>query len=145
VAYVWLVWLGVRRNVVGASRYPLGILNLTVAGPLYRLILPSFLLGSAFLVGGRAVGLARTAGTENFQGFLFLGAFMNILTVGALVSAAAMFTMEREVGTLEQSWATPAGRAGIGPAVALSGLAISLSGAVCCVLLGAAFFHVRFG
>jgi ABC-type polysaccharide/polyol phosphate export permease len=139
---LYALWLGVRRNVASIARYPLGMINLTVLSPLYKVILPSFLLGSAFVVGGHARGFEASTGTNSYQGFLFLGGAMNILLVGTLIGATTIFTVERAVGTLEQSWTVPAPRARLSLETVLSGMAIALIGTLGCIIVGVAFFGV---
>ncbi|WP_194895391.1 ABC transporter permease [Catenulispora pinisilvae] len=128
------------RNVVGS---PIAVLNMTALNPLYRLILPSYLLATAFLYHGRAVGLAQSTGSVDFQGFIFVGAFMNILMVGAIIGTSAVIGFERGSGTLEQAWTTPSSRVATAVPFAVSALALSAIGAFTCLLLGVAAFGVR--
>jgi hypothetical protein len=70
-----------RKEILVELRYPLNAVN-EVLQPLYQFLIPSLLLGAAFLVGGRAIGLRATTGTEDLAGFLFVGVF-----IGGLISA----------------------------------------------------------
>ena len=68
---VAVLMAGVRKDMRTALRYPLGLANVVILSPFYGLILPTLLFGSAFLVGGRAVGLEASVGTANLAGFVF--------------------------------------------------------------------------
>src|SRR5439155_7357881 len=75
-------WAIAAKEIRVARRYPLNLAN-EVLQPLYQFLLPSLLLGATFAVGGKALGLEASAGTEDLAGFLFLGT-----VVGGLVGAA---------------------------------------------------------
>ncbi|MGW3954242.1 ABC transporter permease [Streptomyces sp. NPDC004752] len=135
--------INVRKDFRMVMGSPLAFLNMTALNPLYRLILPSYLLASAFLTHGQALGLADITGSVEYQGFIFVGAFMNILMVGAITGTSIMLSVERGSGALEQAWTTPSSRAAAAVPVAVSALAISSIGAVSCLLLGVVAFDVR--
>jgi ABC-2 type transport system permease protein len=125
-------WAIARKELQVARRYPIQLVN-GVLQPLYQFLLPSLLLGATFLVGGRALGLEASAGTDDLAGYLFLG-----IVVGAMVGTAfweMAFGLKREMdaGTLESAWLTPTR-----PETFILGRAISggiLSGAGSVVLL----------
>ncbi|MER6525849.1 ABC transporter permease [Streptomyces sp. NPDC001508] len=135
--------INVRKDFRMVMGSPLAFLNMTALNPLYRLILPSYLLAGAFLTHGQALGLERITGSEKYQGFLFIGAFLNILMVGTITGTSIMMSVERGSGSLEQAWTTPSSRAAAAAPVAVSALAISSIGAVSCLLLGVVAFDVR--
>jgi ABC-type polysaccharide/polyol phosphate export permease len=100
----------VLRELRVQRRYPISMINLVLLTPLYQLALPTLLLGSAFLVNGSAVGLARMAGTTDLAGWLGLGVLAASLLVGAVVSVTSTLDADRTTGVLENSWASPAPR-----------------------------------
>ncbi|HEX2194031.1 MAG TPA: ABC transporter permease, partial [Candidatus Limnocylindria bacterium] len=133
-----------RKELLVARRYPLQLAN-EVLQPLYQFLIPSLLLGTSFLVGGRAIGLEQLTGTDDLAGYLFLGT-----VVGGLVGAAfwdMAFGLKREMdsGTLEPAWLTPTrpGTLVFGRAIA----AVALGGAASAVLvlIGLAFFGASLG
>lgn len=91
-------------------RYPISMINLALLTPLYQLALPTLLLGSAFLVGGSSVGLAREAGTTDLAGWIGVGMFSATLLVGAITSVYDTLDADRSTGVIEHSWASPAAR-----------------------------------
>ena len=113
-----------------AVRYPLNAVN-EVLQPLYQFLIPSLLLGAAFLVGGRAVGFEQTAGTDDLAGFLFLGVFVSGMVGAAFWGTAYAFKREMDAGTLEASYLTPTlpETLVIGRAISSFGIAIA-SGAI---------------
>ncbi|HEX6655359.1 MAG TPA: ABC transporter permease, partial [Candidatus Limnocylindria bacterium] len=135
-------WAVARKELQIARRYPLQLVN-EVMQPLYQFLLPSLLLGATFYVGGRAIGLQASAGTDDLAGYLFLGT-----VVGGLVGAVfwdMAFGIKREMdsGTLEPMWLTPTrpettvlGRAMSG--LILSALASAILVAVAVLFFGAA-------
>jgi ABC-type multidrug transport system permease subunit len=100
----------VLRELRVQRRYPISMINLVFFTPLYEMALPSLLLGSAFLVRGSAVGLARMVGTDDLAGWLGLGVLAASVLVGAVWSVTGTLGSDRETGVLENSWATPASR-----------------------------------
>jgi ABC-2 type transport system permease protein len=128
-----------RKELQIVRRYPLQLVN-EVAQPLYQFLLPSLLLGATFYVGGRAIGLQASAGTEDLAGYLFLG-----MVVGGLVAAVfwdMAFGIKREMdaGTLEPMWLTPTRPETTVLGRALSGLALSLLASAILVAVGIVFF-----
>src|SRR5438094_280442 len=61
-----------RKHVLTMSRYRVAMVSMVFI-PLYQGVIPAFLFGAAFTIGGRSLGLASTIGTENLTGFIFLG------------------------------------------------------------------------
>jgi ABC-2 type transport system permease protein len=99
-------WAIARKELQVARRYPLQLVN-AVFQPFYQFLLPSLLLGTTFMVGGKALGLEASAGTDDLAGYLFLG-----IVVGGMVGTAfweMAFGLKREMdaGTLEPTWLTP--------------------------------------
>jgi ABC-type polysaccharide/polyol phosphate export permease len=78
--------------------------------PLYEMAVPTLLLGTAFLVRGSPVGLARMVGTTDLAGWVGLGVLVASLFVGAVWSVTATLESDRATGVLEHSWATPTRR-----------------------------------
>ena len=62
------VYAVMLRDLRIRRRYPLSLVNVVLITPLYEIALPTLLLGSAFLVDGNAVGLARVVGTADLPG-----------------------------------------------------------------------------
>jgi ABC-2 type transport system permease protein len=141
-------WAVARKELLIARRYPLQLVT-EVMQPLYQFLLPSLLLGLTFYVGGRAIGLQASVGTDDLPGYLFLGT-----VVGGLVGAAfwdMAFGLKREMdsGTLEPMWLTPTrpettvfGRAVSG--LVLSGIASVVLVSVAVVVFGAAISGALF-
>jgi ABC-2 type transport system permease protein len=132
-----------RKELRVLRRYPLQSLNV-VLQPLYQFLLPSLLLGSTFLVGGRASGFQASAGTADLAGFLFLGAFMGGLIAAGFWSAGFAFRLEMLAGTLEPAWLTPTRRGTFVLGYSLSGLLIAVVGGSVLLGLGTAVFQARF-
>jgi hypothetical protein len=65
-------WAVAKKELLITRRYPLQLVN-EVMQPLYQFLLPSLLLGLTFYVGGRAIGLETSVGTDDLPGYLFLG------------------------------------------------------------------------
>jgi ABC-2 type transport system permease protein len=107
---IQLVGAVVLREIRVQRRYPLSMINLVLLTPLYEMALPTLLLGSAFLVDGSAVGLARMVGTDDMVGWLALGVLVASTVVGAIWSSTDTLVADRDTGVLEHSWATPAPR-----------------------------------
>jgi ABC-2 type transport system permease protein len=87
-------------------RYPLAFVA-WIFTSLYQGVIPAFLFGAAFAVGGRAVGLEAAVGSDDLAGFIFMGGVIGGLTSVAFWSVAFSFRNEMEQGTLEASWLTP--------------------------------------
>lgn len=100
----------VRREWHVQRRYPISMINLALLTPLYQLALPTLLLGSAFLVGGIALGLSTVVGTTDMAGWIGMGMLSATLLVGAVTSVYDTLDADRSTGAIEHSWATPAPR-----------------------------------
>ncbi|HET7141632.1 MAG TPA: ABC transporter permease [Candidatus Limnocylindria bacterium] len=135
-------WAVARKELQIARRYPLQLVN-EVLQPLYQFLLPSLLLGATFYVGGRAIGLEASVGTDDLAGYLFLGTVVGGLVGAAFWDMAFGLKREMDAGTLEPIWLTPTrpettvlGRAMAGLLLAL--LASTILVAVAVVFFGAA-------
>jgi len=133
----------VRREWHVQRRYPISMLNTIVLTPIYQLALPTLLLGSAFVVSGQSLGLARAAGTADLEAWMTTGVLLASITVGAVTSVYNTLDADRTTGVMEHSWSTPASRHTfvVGPVLTgtlLGGGAAILIGAMA-TLLGARF------
>lgn len=99
-------WAVARKELQIARRYPLNLVN-EVLQPLYQFLLPSLLLGLTFHVGGRAIGLETSVGTDDLAGYLFLGTVVGGLVGAAFWDMAFGLKREMDAGTLEPTWLTP--------------------------------------
>jgi ABC-2 type transport system permease protein len=137
-------WAVARKELLIARRYPLQLAN-EVMQPLYQFLLPSLLLGLTFYVGGRAIGLQASVGTDDLAGYLFLGT-----VVGGLVGAAfwdMAFGLKREMdsGTLEPTWLTPTRPETTVFGRAISGLILSAMASVILVSVAVVVFGAAIG
>jgi len=132
-----------RKELRTLRRYPLQSIN-TVAQPLYQFLIPSVLLGSTFLVAGRAVGFQASAGTADVSGFLFLGAFVGGQVGAAFWGSAFAFRLEMMSGTLEPAWLTPTRRETFVVGYLLASLVVQVLGGAVLLGIGAVFFSARF-
>lgn len=97
-----------RREWHVQLRYPVSMFSTVIMNPLYQLVLPTLLLGSAFVVAGQSLGLLREAGTVDLAGWLAAGVFLAMVTVGAMTSVYETLDADRTTGALEHTWTTPA-------------------------------------
>ncbi len=100
----------VLREFRVQRRYPVSLLNSVLLTPLYEMVLPSFLLGAAFLVGGEAIGLSSLVGTSDLAGWLALGAFSATVMTAIVISVNNTIATDRTTGVLEYSWTAPISR-----------------------------------
>jgi ABC-2 type transport system permease protein len=119
-----------------AIRYPAGMANLLLLMPLYQLVLPALLLGAAFAVNGKGVGLQRVVGTNDVTGWLTVGMAGAAVTLGVLWGVSHAISVDREQGVLEHAWISQTRRdalvwGSVGTGVLLGGL----GGAVLTVLV----------
>jgi ABC-2 type transport system permease protein len=123
-------------------RYRLWIPSM-IFNPLYQGVIPAFLFGASFAVGGRQLGLAAALGTEDLSGFLFMGGFVAGITSAAFWVMAMSLRTEMDVGTLEPSWLTPTRREilVLGRGIWSVGLLVFIQTALFAV--GIAFFGLR--
>jgi ABC-2 type transport system permease protein len=126
-----------------ARRYPLNLAN-EVLQPLYQFLLPSLLLGATFMVGGRALGLEASAGTDDLAGFLFLGTVVGGLVGMSFWDIAFSFKREMDAGTLEPAWLTPTRPETFVLGRALSSTAISGGATLVLVVIGWFLFGASF-
>lgn len=126
-----------------ARRYPLNLAN-EVLQPIYQFLLPSMLLGATFAVGGRALGLEASAGTDDLAGFLFLGTVVGALVGAAFWDIAFSFKREMDSGTLEPAWLTPTRPETFVLGRALAALVIGGSATLVLVLIGLVVFGASF-
>lgn len=132
-----------QKNLRNIARYPF-MFGAMLIIPLYQLVLPSLLLGATFLVGGRAVGLEKTAGTGDIAGFLFLGGFLTSLVYGVFWGVAWGVQRERETGTLETVWLLGTRPATFVIGDTLSALVVSGVSGVVMLAVGALVFHASY-
>ena len=132
-----------RRDFRLLCRHPLNFVNLILL-PLYQFLIPSLLLGAAFLVNGRSVGLARTAGTDDIAGFLFVGAAASSLGFGIFWGVTWAIKREVDTGTLEQAWLTPTSRETLVLGSALTSLAVSSVAGVVLFAMGGIIFGAHY-
>lgn len=132
-------WAIAGKEIRIARRYPLNLAN-EVLQPLYQFLLPSLLLGATFAVGGRALGLETSAGTQDLAGFLFLGTVVGGLVGAAFWDIAFSFKREMDAGTLEPAWLTPTRPETLVLGRAFSSIVIAGSATVVLVAIGLAVF-----
>ena len=117
-----------RKELQTMARYRVNTASL-VFQPVFQFLLPSLLLGAAFMVGNRPVGFLATTGTADAAAFYVLGALVSALAFGAFWGAGFSIRAEQMAGTLEPLWLVPTRRLTILTGVALAQLAVSLAGA----------------
>jgi ABC-2 type transport system permease protein len=128
--------LAIARNELRvARRYPLQLVNRPLQ-PLYQFLLPSLLLGTTFLVGGRAIGLQEMTGTSDLAGYLFLGTVVGGLVGATFWEMAYGLKREMDAGTLEPAWLTPTRPETFVLGRAISGLLLSAVSSAVLVLVG---------
>jgi len=132
-----------RKDLRTLSRYKWSMLGL-VFTPLYQGVIPAFLFGAAFAVGGRIVGLDTSIGTENLSGFIFMGGVMAGLIATTFWFIAMSLRWEMDMGTLEPTWLTPTRHDTILIGRTLYGLVIFVAGQLILFAVGIAFFDLRF-
>jgi ABC-2 type transport system permease protein len=132
-------WAIARKNLRILVRYRLNAVNL-VLQPIYQSLIPGLLLGATFAVGGRAVGLAETAGTDDVAGFLFLGMLAATLVYAGFWGVAFEIKREMDAGTLEPAWLTPTRRETFVVGMTLGGVIVAVVTAAVLVGIGIAFF-----
>jgi ABC-2 type transport system permease protein len=130
-------WAVARKELQIARRYPLQLVN-EVMQPLYQFLLPSLLLGLTFYVGGRAIGLEASVGTDDLAGYLFLGTVVGGLVGAAFWDMAFGLKREMDAGTLEPTWLTPTRPETTVLGRAISGLILSAFASV--ILVSVAVF-----
>lgn len=131
-----------QKDLRNLSRYRLSIVSL-VFQPLYQGIIPAFLFGASFAVGGRQLGLASSLGTEDLTGFLFMGGVITGIVAIAFWTMAMSLRFEMDNGTLEPSWLTPTRRETLVLGRGIYGVALLLLTQVTLFGIGIAFFGLR--
>jgi ABC-2 type transport system permease protein len=121
------------------GRYRLNALN-QVVQPIYQTLIPGMLLGATFAIGGRAVGLAETAGTSDIVGFLFLGMLALTLASAGFWGVAFSIKLELDAGTLEPAWLTPTRRETFVIGLTVAGLLVATLTTAILLLVGVAIF-----
>src|SRR5438094_10154774 len=95
-----------KKDLMVLSRYRIAVIS-QIFTPLYQGVIPAFLFGAAFAVGGRAVGLDATVGTENLAGFIFLGGVISGLVATSVWAMAMGLRNEMDARTLGPVVRTP--------------------------------------
>ena len=132
-----------RKDLRTISRYRIWMVSM-VFNPLYQGVIPAFLLGTAFAVGGRSLGLEETTGTANLAGFIFLGGVIGGLVGVSFWGMAMGLRNEMDNGTLEPSWLTPTRRDTFLIGRAFGSLVVFALSQVALFTIGIAFFGLRF-
>lgn len=132
-----------RKDMRNLSRYPWSMWSM-IFNPLYQGIIPAFLFGAAFAIGGRSVGLGQSVGTENLSGFVFLGGVVSTLVAIAFWFLAMSLRNEMDMGTLEPTWLTPSRHDTLLLGRLLYGLGIFVVSQSILFVIGIAFFGLRF-
>jgi ABC-2 type transport system permease protein len=131
-----------RKDLRTVSRYRLWLPSM-IFNPLYQGIIPAFLFGASFAVGGRQLGLASSLGTEDLAGFLFMGGVMSGIISVAFWTMAMSIRNEMDMGTLEPTWLTPTRRETLVIGRAIQGVTLILVIQVVLFAIGIAFFGLR--
>ena len=131
-----------RKDLRVLARYRVAVAAM-VFTPLYQGVVPAFLFGTAFAVGGRVVGLQDTVGTANLAGFIFLGGVVSGLVSTAFWAMAMGLRNEMDNGTLEPSWLTPTRRDTLLIGRAIGGMVMFAFSQVALFVIGIAFFGLR--
>lgn len=133
-----------QKDLRNLSRYRLFLASM-VFNPLYQSIIPAFLFGAAFAVGGRQIGLESSLGTSDLSGFLFMGGVISGMVGVAFWAIAFGLRSEMDQGVLEPSWLTPTRRETLVLGRALSALVVFLVVQAVLFAIGIAFFglHIR--
>jgi ABC-2 type transport system permease protein len=131
-----------RKDLRNLSRYRLAIGSM-IFQPLYQGIIPAFLFGASFAVGGRQLGMAASLGTEDLSGFLFMGGVISGIVAIAFWTMAMSLRNEMDAGTLEPSWLTPTRRETLVLGRGVFGVAILLMTQVVLFSIGIVFFGLR--
>jgi ABC-2 type transport system permease protein len=132
-----------RKDLRTLSRYKWSMFGM-VFTPLYQGVIPAFLFGTAFAVGGRVVGLESAIGSDNLSGFIFMGGVMAGLIATTFWFMAMSLRWEMDMGTLEPTWLTPTRHETLLIGRALYGLVIFVAGQVILFAVGIAFFDLHF-
>lgn len=132
-----------RARLRQVARYKINTLSVILI-QLYQFLVPSLLLSATFLVGGRASGFQRSAGTGDVAGFLFLGAVAGTFAFGAFWGVGYQIRMEMQQGTLESLWLAPIRRHVIVLGYALADLVVSSVSGALLLLIGGVVFGAHY-
>ncbi len=132
-----------RKDLRTLSRYPWSMWAM-IFTPLYQGIIPAFLFGASFAIGGRSLGLASSVGTENLAGFVFLGGVVSALVSIAFWAMAMSLRNEMDMGTLEPTWLTPTRHDTLLLGRLVSGILVFAASQAVLFAVGVAFFGLRF-
>lgn len=131
-----------QKDLRTISRYRMWMASM-VFNPLYQGIIPAFLFGASFAVGGRQLGLRSSLGTEDLAGFLFMGGVISAVVSVAFWTMAMSLRNEMEAGTLEATWLTPTRRETLVLGRGIQGLVLIVAVQAVLFLIGIAFFGLR--
>ncbi len=131
-----------RKDIRNLSRYRIAVASMAFT-PLYQFVIPAFLFGAAFSVGGRAPGLVATLGTDDLAGFIFLGGVIGGIVSTAFWGMAMSIRNEMDMGTLEPSWITPTAHETFVIGRAAGGLVIFVATQVALFAFGIVFMDLR--
>jgi ABC-type polysaccharide/polyol phosphate export permease len=132
-----------RKDLQVMSRYKWSMFGL-IFTPLYQGVVPAFLFGAAFAVGGRVIGLESAIGTDNLSGFIFMGGVISALIATTFWFMAMSLRWEMDQGTLEPTWLTPTRHDTILIGRAIYGVAQLVVSQAVLFAVGFAFFDLRF-
>ncbi len=132
-----------RKDLRNLSRYPWSMWSM-VFTPLYQGVIPAFLFGASFAIGGRSLGLSASVGTENLSGFIFLGGVVSGLVAVAFWMMAMSLRNEMDMGTLEPTWLTPTRHDTLLLGRLVGGLVVFGASQLVMFAVGIAFFGLRF-
>jgi ABC-2 type transport system permease protein len=132
-----------RKELQIFLRYRLNAVN-QVIQPIYQTLIPGILLGATFAIGGKAVGLAETAGTTDIVSYLFLGMLALTLCSAGFWGVAFSIKMELDAGTLEPVWLTPTRRETVVIGMTMAGLVYATVTTIILLLIGVVLFGAQF-
>ncbi|HEV8229227.1 MAG TPA: ABC transporter permease [Candidatus Limnocylindria bacterium] len=132
-----------RKDLRQLSRYRWAMISMIFI-PLYQGVIPAFLFGASFAIGGRVLGLESAIGTDNLSGFIFMGGVVSGLIATTFWLMAMSIRWEMDTGTLEPTWLTPTRHDTLLIGRTVYGLAQFLVGQVILFAAGIAFFGLRF-
>lgn len=131
-----------RKDLRQLSRYRMSIAAM-IFNPLYQGVIPAFLFGASFAVGGRQIGLASSLGTEDLSGFIFMGGVISAVVSVAFWILAFSLRAEMDAGTLEPAWLTPTRRETLVIGKAVYGVALLVLIQAALFAIGIGFFGLR--
>ncbi len=131
-----------KKDVRNLSRYRWSVFGM-IFTPLYQGVIPAFLFGSAFAVGGRVTGLESSVGSGDLSGYIFLGGIVAGLVSVAFWAMAMSLRNEMDMGTLEPTWLTPTRHDTLVLGRLFGGVAIFAASQVVMFGLGVLFFRLH--